>query len=373
MSLAQLDARPQLIDQVHDRLLGAIVDGTLAPGRRLTQEEIADMLETHVADWRRVILPDVIDIAGDVDRLIALHDEPVATATWLSHMRLSQEAAGQGFDALFGGLGGDELNAGEYEYFPLHFADLDQAGDAAALDLEIALWAQYHDHPIFKKTPEIARAVIARLTDPKRPGTCLPDRARLQRYLHVLSPGFAEYRDYLPTMETVFAKCLKTRTWQDLTHETLPCCVRAEDRHGSAFGLPPVLPFLDKDLVRFMYRVPGTMKIRDGVTKRLLRRAMTGILPEATRTRVKKTGWNAPAHRWFIGEGATMLRDLTHSSAFDALGLYDRAEVLKIIDDHERIITTGAVEDNHMMFLWPFLNMLRWQDWLSRKGWESGV
>jgi DNA-binding GntR family transcriptional regulator len=44
MTLAQLDARPPLIDQVHDRLLGAIVDGTLAPGRRLTQEELAEML-----------------------------------------------------------------------------------------------------------------------------------------------------------------------------------------------------------------------------------------------------------------------------------------------------------------------------------------
>ncbi|MEZ5853801.1 MAG: GntR family transcriptional regulator [Hyphomicrobiaceae bacterium] len=29
---------------MHDRLLGAIIDGTLEPGRRLTQEELADML-----------------------------------------------------------------------------------------------------------------------------------------------------------------------------------------------------------------------------------------------------------------------------------------------------------------------------------------
>ncbi|MFV0295805.1 MAG: GntR family transcriptional regulator [Hyphomicrobiaceae bacterium] len=44
MLLGQLDSRPPLIDEVHDRLLGAIVDGTLAPGRRLTQEELAEML-----------------------------------------------------------------------------------------------------------------------------------------------------------------------------------------------------------------------------------------------------------------------------------------------------------------------------------------
>jgi DNA-binding GntR family transcriptional regulator len=39
-----LDQQPALIDQVHDRLLAAIVDGTLPPGSRLTQESAADML-----------------------------------------------------------------------------------------------------------------------------------------------------------------------------------------------------------------------------------------------------------------------------------------------------------------------------------------
>lgn len=338
------------------------------------REEIADMLAHHVADWRRVVLPDAIDIAGDVDRLIGLHDEPVATATWLSHMRLCRQAASGGeFDSIFGGLGGDELNAGEYEYFPLHFADLKYAGQDGALDHEVSLWAEYHDHPVFKKNRAVADELIARLTDATRPGACLPDRKRLGRYLHVLSRDFAEFRDYSPVMETVFSSCLKTRTWQDLSRETLPCCVRAEDRHGSAFGLPPVLPFLDRDLVEFMYRVPGSLKIRDGITKRLLRRAMIGVLPEATRNRVKKTGWNAPAHLWFSGEGAQMLRDLAHSTAFDDLGLYDRTAVLAIIDDHERIVTSGAVEDNHMMFLWPFLNIMRWQGWLKDGGFRRPI
>lgn len=44
MAIAQLDIQPALIDQVHDRLLAAVVDGTLAPGRRLTQDELALML-----------------------------------------------------------------------------------------------------------------------------------------------------------------------------------------------------------------------------------------------------------------------------------------------------------------------------------------
>ena len=40
----QLAIQPALIDQVHDRLLSAIADGTLASGQRLTQENVAAML-----------------------------------------------------------------------------------------------------------------------------------------------------------------------------------------------------------------------------------------------------------------------------------------------------------------------------------------
>jgi DNA-binding GntR family transcriptional regulator len=44
MAIAQLAHEPPLIDQVHDRLLAAVVSGDLAPGERLTQERIAEML-----------------------------------------------------------------------------------------------------------------------------------------------------------------------------------------------------------------------------------------------------------------------------------------------------------------------------------------
>jgi DNA-binding GntR family transcriptional regulator len=41
MSFEPVAAPSALIDQVHDRLVNAIADGTLPPGQRLTQEEIA--------------------------------------------------------------------------------------------------------------------------------------------------------------------------------------------------------------------------------------------------------------------------------------------------------------------------------------------
>jgi asparagine synthase (glutamine-hydrolysing) len=322
-------------------------------------DEIRPMLEHAVSQWHAVPVdrPDVFQL---VRQMVAANDEPVATATWLSHFVLCEEAAAGGFDALFGGLGGDELNAGEYEYFFFHFADLMRAGRTQELAQEIDRWAAHHDHPIYRKNAEVAAATVARCTDPHRPGRCLPDAARMRRYYDVLNPDFYDLSRFEPVMEAPFASYLKTRSYQDLTRETAPCCLRAEDRQTQAFGLENHVPFFDHRLVEFMFRVPGTMKIRQGVTKILLRQATQGILPEQTRTRVKKTGWNAPAHLWFSGEGRTELYDLIHSRAFAERGIYRVDRVQRIADEHNEIVASGATRENHMMFLWQLVNLELW-------------
>jgi DNA-binding GntR family transcriptional regulator len=42
--LVKLEAAPDLVDQVYRALLDAISDGSLAPGQRITQEDIAERL-----------------------------------------------------------------------------------------------------------------------------------------------------------------------------------------------------------------------------------------------------------------------------------------------------------------------------------------
>ncbi len=324
--------------------------------------QIQDVVAAKVAQWHTVELGNAVDLAAIVARLVRLHDEPVATATWLSHLLLADHVAGLGFTTLLGGLGGDELNAGEYEYFPMHFADLRAAGNDAALGHEIACWARHHDHPIHRKDAAIAAAMMDRLADPAAPGRCLPDLRRMLRYRRVLRRDFFDLASFTPVMDAPFTSYLKNRALQDMLRETLPCCLRAQDRHGAALGVETLNPFLDHELVEFMFRVPGTLKIRDGVTKILLRRAMTGILPEATRTRVAKTGWNAPAHRWFSGQVIGDLKDRVRSAGFRDRGIYDPDAVMDVIDDHVRITTTDAPEENHMMFLWQLLNLECWID-----------
>lgn len=323
-------------------------------------DEIRSMLDHAVAEWHPIKI-ETPNVYAVIDRMVAAHDEPVATATWLSHYVLCEEAAARGFGALFGGLGGDELNAGEYEYFFFHFADLRQAGNEERLRHEVNRWAEHHDHPIYRKNFAVVNDALARLVDPEVPGRCLADRRRLERYRTALAPHFFDLGGFVPLMDRPFGSYLKNRTYQDIFRETAPCCLRAEDRQTSAFGLEHFDPFFDHRLVEFMFRVPGTMKIRDGVTKILLREATKGVLPEETRTRIKKTGWNAPAHLWFTqGAALETLRDIVGSRAFRERGIYDVASVERIIDEHCSIVISGQPTENHMMFLWQLVNLESW-------------
>lgn len=327
-------------------------------------EEIKGMLDAAVDPWRavRVDNPDLFKLVGE---MVALHDEPVATVTWLAHYLLCREVKARGFAALFGGLGGDELNAGEYEYYFFHFADLRRAGKESELDNEVRQWAAYHDHPIYRKNFSVMEEGLRLMVDLAVPGRCLPDPRRLGRYLRALNPDYYDLAGFVPVMEHPFASYLKNRAYQDLTRETTPCCLRAEERQTAAFGLGNFLPFLDHRLVEFMFRIPGRLKIQNGVTKHLLRQAMKGVLPEATRTRIKKTGWNAPAHLWFADAAREPLLDMIRSRPFREREIYNLGEVERLVEEHYDIVASGRREENHMMFLWQLVNLETWLGSLS--------
>ena len=337
----------------HDAISSVYVDQTYDE-----RSEIQSMLAPCVENWKAQVIgtPDIFKL---IRKMIDSHDEPVATATWLSHYLLCESAANQGYRSLFGGLGGDELNAGEYEHYFYYFADLKLSGQHDLLNSEIAAWERLHDHPIYKKNREIAEHEITERVDIARPGHCLPDKRRLFRYLDAINQEYFS-ESYTPTMDHPYKTYLANRNFQDLYFETVPCCLRAEDRQANIFGMDNFLPFLDYRVAEFMFRMPGSLKIEHGLSKVLLREAMREILPEETRTRAKKTGWNAPAHNWFSGSGLEQVRDLVSSKVFRDRNIYVLPRLEQLFKDHQDIVTSGAARENHMMFIWQLTNLELW-------------
>jgi asparagine synthase (glutamine-hydrolysing) len=322
-------------------------------------KEIKDIVDAGLVDWHPVEIDDP-DLFPLISKMSTFHDQPIPTVTWMSHYLLGQRTAELGYRSVFGGLGGDEQHAGEYDYFFYFFADLNAAGRPDVLAREIAAWARNHDHPVFRKTPEVAEHGIGILTDPDRLGLCRGNTDLLFRYRNLLSPEFGDVETLMPRFEASAPSYLASHMRNELLHTTMPCCLRAADRNSAALGLLEIHPFLDWRLFEFMLAIPGDRKIRDGVTKCFAREAYKGLLPEPTRTRVTKTGWNAPAHQWFAGPGREALMDLVMSRTFRDRGVYNHPELLRLIDEHQDIVDNPRGRENHMMLLWQIVTLELW-------------
>ncbi len=70
------------------------------------------------------------------------------------------------------------------------------------------------------------------------------------------------------------------------------------DRNAMAHGRELRLPFLNHELVEFIFTLPANYKIQNGYTKWLLRRAMNEKLPADIIWRTDKVGYEPPQKKW---------------------------------------------------------------------------
>src|SRR5207253_1162093 len=68
---------------------------------------------------------------------------------------------------------------------------------------------------------------------------------------------------------------------------------RLQARHG----IESRHPFLDHQLVEFCIALPSSQKLRDGFGRSVMRRALSGVLPDCVRWRADKTSYR-PAFVW---------------------------------------------------------------------------
>jgi asparagine synthase (glutamine-hydrolysing) len=82
---------------------------------------------------------------------------------------------------------------------------------------------------------------------------------------------------------------LQEEHWRTLTSGGLSYVLELNDKTAAAWTLDARHPFMDKRLIEFCLAVPAHQKLHRGWSRRILREAMNGILPEAVRLRRSKT------------------------------------------------------------------------------------
>ena len=98
---------------------------------------------------------------------------------------------------------------------------------------------------------------------------------------------------------------------------SLPQLLRYEDKNSMAFSRETRLPFLDYRLVQLIYSLPIEEKIDDAVTKRIMRKAMEGMVPDKIIHRYDKVGFETPQNNWFRKDLKPFIENMFSFPGFD--------------------------------------------------------
>lgn len=105
------------------------------------------------------------------------------------------------------------------------------------------------------------------------------------------------------------------------------------DRMGMAVSIENRAPFLDYRLIEHAFSMPGDMKLSNGETKYLYKKAVSGLIGKGLAYR-KKQMFTVPVGDWFKNEIRPLCEDLLISDRTRSRGLFDYDYIENILVDH---------------------------------------
>jgi len=126
-----------------------------------------------------------------------------------------------------------------------------------------------------------------------------------------------------------------------------------QDQMSSACSIESRVPFLDQQLVEFAAGVPAHLKIRSGVTKYILKKAVEDLLP-ADIVHRKKRGFPTPIRQWLADSRADALFSMLREGDGVLASYLDMREVETLLDRHQRGLEDATDR------IWRLLNLQLW-------------
>ncbi|HET7463588.1 MAG TPA: asparagine synthase (glutamine-hydrolyzing) [Longimicrobium sp.] len=245
---------------------------------------------------------------GAFDELPCLtwhQDEPFGSTSIYAQWNVFRLARQNGVTVMLDGQGADEQLAGYHTFFGPLFAGLLLRGRWRALAHEVGAAGRVHGY---------TAAAAARMMAPVLVPAPLRRAARRLAGRTAMAPDWLDLellgaRPSDPLADRgASAADMRGLSRAQLTATNLQMLLHWEDRDSMAHSIESRVPFLDYRLVEFVLGLPDRYKISGGVTKRVLRESMRGLLPEPVRTRMDKMGFVTPEEHWMRSEAPGRFR-----------------------------------------------------------------
>jgi asparagine synthase (glutamine-hydrolysing) len=228
-----------------------------------------------------------------LDEVLYHNDEPIPGFATVAHYLLMKEARARGITVVLSGQGADEILCGYLKYLGFYLGDLAAGGHVLAALSTLLGFA--------------GRGTVLnqfQLSEAKR---YLPSALR-PREIDVFGPALADLDYRLDT--GLGSEHLVGRQRQDLYRFSVPALVHYEDRSSMAWAREIRLPFLDYRLVGLLLPMAPEMKLREGWTKWVIRKAMEPYLPPSITWRKDKQHFLNPQSEWLKHELRSTVEDL---------------------------------------------------------------
>jgi len=197
-----------------------------------------------------------------------------------ARQKLNAFLTAHGHRVLLSGLGGDEVTGG-VPTPTAELADLATRGEVRRLARQLKVWALDRRTPWFHLLGEMVRrflpASLARAPEYLRPAPWLDPRfAERHRWALAGYERRLHWFGHLPTFQENLAALDALR--RQLGADVLPLGPTHEKRY----------PYLDRDLLEFLFAVPREQLLRPSQRRSLMRRALAGVVPEEVLNRKRK-------------------------------------------------------------------------------------
>ena len=232
------------------------------------------------------------DLANGLEKFIYQQEEPFGSASVYAQYKVFELAKQHSVKVLLDGQGADEILAGYHKYYKWYWQELfhkrkllktGELRAAKKLGIKDSFGLKNIIASVF---PDFASVILERqyLLNALRQEDLTKDFIRLQsKDAYYSTPVHFNLNGVL-----YFNTCI----------HGLEELLRYADRNSMAHGREVRLPFLNHELVEFIFSLPSYYKIRNGWTKWLLRKTMEKDLPEEITWRKEKIGFEPPQKSW---------------------------------------------------------------------------
>ncbi|MGE5327725.1 MAG: asparagine synthase (glutamine-hydrolyzing) [Thiobacillus sp.] len=279
----------------------------LFPNQSIDESMYIHEVENRVNSTPVYSYPKPDEFWDEIMDWVYTQEEPTISSAPYAYYSVFREAA-KHVKVSLSGNGGDEILAGYLPYFRTYLQSAIDSGHYGRALSEL-----------IRGVPLFYRQYLERLD--------IMIHGQYKNMDSFLGDELAEYKG----TKFSYSRNLNERLSQDVTKYSTPNLLRYEDKNSMAFGLESRVPFLDSELVEFVFGLPIDQKIKKGWTRYVYRNAMKGHMPELNRLRRSKIGFTNPEVAW-IKHNATKIREVFASEKLAQHGLFNQNELLESFD-----------------------------------------